>query len=78
MPATRTGTEHRVSSRIWPRYGVSPSARICHNRLGLNADVAFSKTVKKKLVKSCGPRFLGFFLPISEMGKAFHLLKDRE
>lgn len=77
-PTTRTHREQGVLPRIWPRYRVSPSARISHNRLELNVHVAFFKTVKENLVKYCGPKYWGFFSPISEMGKAFHLLQDRE
>lgn len=60
-PTTRAHREQRGLSRIWPRYGVSPSARISHNRLELNADVAFFKTVKKKLVNYCELKYWGFF-----------------
>lgn len=50
---------------------VSASARISLNRLELNVDVAFFKTVKKKLVKYLGLSIAGFFSPSLRWEKPF-------
>lgn len=79
VPVRGTCSEYKVPSRVWLRYRVSPSVRNYHISLGLSADVVFSKAVKKKLVKYCGPGYsyfvglfvLGFYFPASEMGRPF-------